>query len=95
MIRLHGTLRQQEALYLLLDLCDGPDLWSALQEHGPFAEAHATLYAACIASAISHLHARRWMYRDLKAENVVFCADGSVSIVDLGLARRCIPPVAA
>ena len=49
------------------------------------------IYAACVASALSDLHGRGWIYRDIKAENIVFARDGHVKLVDFGVARRLGP----
>ena len=88
MCALIGTHRDALSLFLVLELCDGPELYSVLRENGRFSTAVATLYAACIASALAHLHAARYIYRDLKAENVVFVPSGAVKLVDFGLTTR-------
>ena len=49
------------------------------------------IYAACVASALSDLHGRGWIYRDIKAENIVFARNGYVKLVDFGVARRLGP----
>ncbi|KAL1525907.1 hypothetical protein AB1Y20_020735 [Prymnesium parvum] len=84
----YGTYKNAQALYLVLELCDGPELYMVLQEQGRLGLEAARLYAACILSALAELHARKWMFRDLKAENVVFAASGAVKLVDFGLAVR-------
>ena len=86
--QLRSTLRQPQALYLILELCDGPNVFEVLEEHGPMEEGHALLYAACLVSALGALHGRCWAFRDLKAENVVFVRCGAVKLVDFGLAKR-------
>ena len=86
--KLRATLRQPQALFLLMQLCDGPNVYEVLEEHGPFAEAAALQYAACLVSALAELHGSFWAFRDLKADNVVFVSSGAVMLVDFGLAKR-------
>ncbi len=45
-------------------------------------------YTACAVAALSALHSRGWIYRDVKAENFVFTTGGLLKLVDLGLARQ-------
>eukprot|EP00966_Prymnesium_polylepis_P245784 5685478-Prymnesium_polylepis.1 len=83
-----GTHKTAVALFLVLELCDGPELYAVLKEQGKFGKDVVPLYAACVACALAELHSRKWMYRDLKAENVVFVSSGAVKLVDMGLAIR-------
>ena len=54
-----------------------------LEGHGPFEEAAALQYAACLVSALAELHGSFWAFRDLKADNVVFVSSGAVMLLDL------------
>ena len=47
--------------------------------------------AACLASAMKHLHVRGIAHRDLKPENVCLGADDRPVLVDFGAARRLDP----
>ena len=42
---------------------------------------------AQIALALGHLHKKNILYRDLKAENVLFNNDGYLLLADFGLAK--------
>ena len=63
-------------VHLLLDLCLGGELFTLLQQAGCFDLATATFYSACVSSALTHLHSRKIVYRDLKPENLVINKDG-------------------
>lgn len=86
--QLAGTYKTAICLYLVLELCDGPELYNVLQDDGPLAEASICSYGAEIVCALGALHERAWLYRDVKAENLVFTSHGHLKLVDLGLARR-------
>jgi len=57
-------------------------------EKKKFSEDRAKFYAAEIISAITYLHTRGIVYRDLKPENVLLARDGHVVVTDFGLAKE-------
>ena len=46
-----------------------------------------------LALALTHLHARNILYRDVKMDNVLIGADGHVRLVDFGLVHAVDPAV--
>ena len=44
-------------------------------------------YAACICSALGHMHLKGIIFRDLKPENVLVANNGYLKIADMGLAK--------
>ena len=89
--RLFATHRTSIAVYLVLELCDGVDLYRGVQAEGGFDEDRLRLYASCVVAGLGALHERGWIYRDIKAENVVFTSSGWLKLVDFGLARSLSP----
>lgn len=55
--------------------------------HGGLHEKYAAFYAACIVSALEHLHGKGVLYRDLKLENLVLDAEGYPKLIDFGLSK--------
>jgi Protein kinase domain len=45
-------------------------------------------YAACVAAALSHLHAHNIMYRNLKPENIMIDDRGYIRLIGFGLAKK-------
>lgn len=71
--------------YLTMELLDGETLRAALL--GPMPWNKAARIATAIAEALRSAHARGIVHRDLKPENVFLTRDGTVKVLDFGLAQ--------
>ena len=71
-----------------MEYCPGGELFFYLQKIGRFKESAAKFYAANIILALSHLHANKILYRDLKPENVLVGSDGYLKLTDFGLSTE-------
>jgi len=87
LVHLKFAFQSPQKLYLVMDYCNGGELFFHLKQSGRFDEARARLYAAEICSALHHLHKAQIIYRDLKPENVLLDHEGHVRITDFGLAK--------
>lgn len=84
---LHFAWQTEEKLYLCMNYCPGGELFFIRQQHGIFQPAQVRLYVAEIALAIGALHAKGFVYRDLKLENLLLDAEGHICLADFGLAK--------
>jgi predicted Ser/Thr protein kinase len=73
--------------YLAMELIEGHTLKSVLKEHGPMALRRALEIAHAIAEALDYAHAKGVVHRDLKPENVMLLGDGTLKVMDFGIAR--------
>jgi len=86
-VKLHFAFQTDEKLYLVLDFLSGGELFFHLSENTKFDVPRARFYAAEIVLALSHLHSKDIIYRDLKPENAVLDSKGHVVLTDFGLAK--------
>lgn len=85
-VKLLGVYKEDETVYLSMELCEGGSLKSRLDQ-GVLSESSAKRVAKQMLSALNYLHKHQIGHRDLKADNVLFTRDGLLKIADFGLAR--------
>ncbi|KAG9401724.1 hypothetical protein AC1031_007437 [Aphanomyces cochlioides] len=87
-VTLRVAFQTRERLFMVSDFCVGGEIFFHLKKFRAFSETMVRFYAAELIAALSHLHSKSIVYRDLKPENVLLDADGHVRITDFGLAKR-------
>jgi eukaryotic-like serine/threonine-protein kinase len=87
---IHGFEQSNDVTALVLELVEGPTLAERL-EQGPIALDEALPIARQIAEALEAAHERGIIHRDLKPANVKLRADGTVKVLDFGLAKSLAP----
>lgn len=73
--------------YLAMEFLEGITLYHALKERPRLPEEEALKLAAEICAALEYLHGQGIHHRDLKPENIMLCRDGSIRLMDFGIAR--------
>ncbi len=83
---IYGLEKTGELTALVMELVEGEDL-SALIARGPIAPAEAVPLARQIAEALEAAHEQGIVHRDLKPANIKVRPDGTVKVLDFGLAK--------
>jgi len=83
---IHGLENVDGVPALVLELVEGPTLADRLLA-GPLSFKEATRIAYQIAEALEAAHEKGIVHRDLKPANIKVMADGTVKVLDFGLAK--------
>jgi len=73
-------------LYLAMEYVEGQTLWDRMQHERPIPTDEALSIARLLCDALGHMEQRGVYHRDLKPANVMLCRDGSLRIMDFGVA---------
>ena len=84
----------QAVLALVMELVEGPTLADRIA-HGPIPLAEASSIAKQIAEALEAAHEQGIVHRDLKPANIKVRPDGTVKVLDFGLAKAMDPAAAS
>lgn len=89
-IKLWEAYTDKKSYYLVMDLCQGGDLFSKIIEDGHFTEKDAAEYCRQLASALQYMHSLGVTHRDLKPENLLLANKGKMAplkVADFGLSK--------
>lgn len=86
LVTVHDAGSEGEELFLVMQYVDGADLADHLAEHDPYPWQWSVAVAAQLCAVLSAVHAVPIVHRDLKPRNVMVKQDGTVTVLDLGVA---------
>jgi len=84
--QIHGVEESEGTRALVLELVEGPTLASRISQ-GPIPLDEALPIATQIAEALEAAHGQGVIHRDLKPANIKVREDGTVKVLDFGLAK--------
>mmetsp|Transcript_23892 Transcript_23892/g.52686 ORF Transcript_23892/g.52686 Transcript_23892/m.52686 type:complete len:466 (-) Transcript_23892:88-1485(-) len=76
---------------LVLELCEGGELYDRMQKKGYYQENEAKILVINLLQAVAYIHSKGIMHRDLKPENILLArvdSDTEIKISDFGLAKQ-------
>jgi serine/threonine protein kinase len=80
------------ALFVVMELVNGPTLRSILGKRGALAPLEAASFGLAVADAVAFVHAAGIVHTDVNPANVLCGRDGSVRLADLSSARIAADP---
>uniref|UniRef100_A0A8R1HR52 Serine/threonine-protein kinase kin-29 n=1 Tax=Caenorhabditis japonica TaxID=281687 RepID=A0A8R1HR52_CAEJA len=83
----YEILRIEDMLYIVSEYCSGGELYETLIDKGRVPEDIARKWFSETASAVSYLHSRGIVHRDLKAENILLGRNSDIKLIDFGFSN--------
>jgi serine/threonine-protein kinase len=80
-------VEQKSRPYLVMEYLEGQTLGELLKSVRPLPEPDAVKIASRICEALDYMHKHGVVHRDLKPQNIMLCNDGSIRIMDFGIAK--------
>ncbi|XP_022774798.1 calcium-dependent protein kinase SK5-like isoform X1 [Durio zibethinus] len=87
-VRIRGTYEDQLSVHLVMELCEGGELFDRIVEKGHYSEREAAKLIKTIVGVVETCHSLGVMHRDLKPENFLFDTieeDAALKATDFGL----------
>ncbi|REE96289.1 serine/threonine-protein kinase [Thermomonospora umbrina] len=82
----HDAGTYDGGLFLVMELIEGYTLADLIAEQGPLPVGWAAAMAAQMAAVLAVAHERGLVHRDVKPQNVMLTRDGTVKVLDFGVA---------
>ncbi|MBV9642839.1 MAG: bifunctional protein-serine/threonine kinase/phosphatase [Verrucomicrobia bacterium] len=73
--------------YIVTEYLEGRSLSTVLNEVRPLPISDAVQIASYVCAALAHMHEHKVVHRDLKPQNIMICNDGTLRIIDFGIAK--------
>jgi serine/threonine protein kinase len=86
-VRAHDVGQDDKLHFLVMEFVDGSSLQDIVGRNGPMDVTRAAHYIRQAALGLQHLHDVELVHRDIKPGNLLLNREGTIKILDLGLAR--------
>ncbi len=89
--RIFDVIEDRDYVYIIADYIEGVSLDKELKRVGKFSEETVVQWMRQICQVLIYLHSFKpnpIIYRDMKPSNIILAKDGSIKLIDFGIARE-------
>jgi serine/threonine-protein kinase len=85
--QIYASFHDEGRHYLTMEFVEGEDLAEIVEREGPIEEQRVLEWARQICEVLGFLHEQGVVYRDMKPSNLMLRPDGTIILIDVGIAR--------
>ena len=92
MVALKDWCETKKRIYMVVQFCDGGDVFERILKQKTFSEKEAAHVVRKVAEGLQHVHENNIIHRDLKPDNLMYLTkdpESNIMIIDFGLAGDC------
>ena len=88
--RIVDIIENSDTIYIIMDLIEGRTLQAVVEENGAQPQETVVEWGIRLCEVLGYLHSRKppIIYRDMKPENIMLKPDGTIKLIDFGIARE-------
>ena len=86
-VKMYGSFEANENLYMVMEFIDGVTLDKFVRLRGYLPEEESVRILTKVLNALEYAHHEGVIHRDIKPSNIMFKNDGSVCLLDFGIAK--------
>lgn len=86
-VNMYDWGRDEETYYIVMEYVKGVDFKTLITQRGALDPLRVAEYGAQVCSALATAHGYDIIHRDIKPHNIVIQPDGTVKVMDFGIAR--------
>ena len=91
-VQVYDTFDDAEGVFIVMQYVEGRDLWQATEHaialHSPLPVAQVMSWMLQACTGLAYLHKKNIVHRDIKPHNMRVRPDGTLVLIDLGIAKR-------
>lgn len=91
LVTVYDLHEEPSGSWVVMEYVPGQNLKRLIEQHGPLPPEEVLLLLEQIAGALGHLHGRNLVHLDIKPQNLIVTPDGSIKLIDFGLAQPAGP----
>lgn len=86
-VKLYDVSQGAGTHFLVMEYVQGKNLQQVVASRGPIPYQEVVKYLVQAAEGLKHAHAKGFVHRDIKPDNIIITKGGVIKILDMGLAR--------